>query len=168
MRKGPYLIILILTVCLFIFNISVYAETAKYNLPYPGILPDHIFYPIKAGRDWILDWSTADSLKRAKLYLLFSDKRASMARELSKKGKWQLAATTISKGEKYFLKIPDILQKSKKSDWESVEQITIQARTANKKHREIIETFIKKAPKANVVSFQKSLELNKKINDMLK
>jgi hypothetical protein len=49
------------------------------------------------------------NVKKANIYLLFSDKRAAMSVALLKKGKNQLAIDTFSKGEKYFLKIPDLL-----------------------------------------------------------
>ena len=54
-------------------------EKVIYNLPYPGLLPDSPLYITKIARDRITDFLTRDNLKKAELYLLYSDKRASMS-----------------------------------------------------------------------------------------
>lgn len=60
-------------------------EKVVYNLPYPGILPDNPLYFIKAIRDQFLILGTRDNIKKAQLYLLYSDKRFAMAISLVKK-----------------------------------------------------------------------------------
>ena len=54
-------------------------EKVIYNLPYPGLLPDSPLYITKVIRDKITDFLTRDNLKKAELYLLYSDKRVSMS-----------------------------------------------------------------------------------------
>ena len=50
-------------------------EKVIYNLPYPGLLPDNPLYITKIMRDKITDFLTRDNLKKAELYLLYSDKK---------------------------------------------------------------------------------------------
>src|SRR3990167_744470 len=72
-------------------QITLTKEKIQYDLPYPGILPDHPLYVFKTTRDKILEFFTRGNIKKAELYLLFSDKRAKMSQELAKKGKSKLA-----------------------------------------------------------------------------
>src|SRR3989344_2585422 len=89
-------------------------EKVIYRLPYPGILSDNPLYMVKIVRDRITEFLTRESLKKAQLYLLYSDKRLAMAIALAHKGKNTQAIDAVSKGEKYFLKIVPILKDAKK------------------------------------------------------
>ena len=79
------------------------SPSIEYFLPYPGLLPDHPLYPIKAIRDKMLSVLISDPVKRVEFNLLMADKRLNMGILLSEKGKEALAETTVSKAEKYFL-----------------------------------------------------------------
>src|SRR4030067_2121577 len=83
-------------------------EKIEYNLPYPGILPDHPLFIIKSIRDKILEFTTRDNSKKAELYLLLSDKRAAMVMPLAKNGKDKLAVTSLKQTEEYFSKTPSL------------------------------------------------------------
>lgn len=82
-------------------SITINQDKVVYNLPYPGILPDNPLYFIKGIRDKILELVTRDNLKKAELYLLFSDKRVAMAESLAQKGKDKQALTIFYEGEQY-------------------------------------------------------------------
>ena len=78
------------------------AETAvEYNLTWPGILPDHFLYPIKMIRDRIWLFLTTDNYKKAELMLKYADKRVWSASMLVDREKYDLAASTATKAEKY-------------------------------------------------------------------
>ena len=134
-----------------------------YTLPYPGILPDHPLYFIKVVRDKLLQLKTRDNLKKAKLYLLLSDKRAAMAEALAKKGKDSLAITTFSKGEKYFLKIPDLVKNSKKQGTSPESDFVNNLKLSNAKHREIAKSFLNELPQGQNEEINQLLELNSQI-----
>ena len=138
-----------------------------YNLPYPGILPDHPFYFLKAIRDRITDWLTRDNLKKAELYLLYSDKRVSMAQLLSKKGKINLAISTFSKGEKYFLKIPSLLEKAKKQGVSPPSDFVQKLKLANDKHYEVAQSLIKEFPQGVSESMREIVRLNEEVKKQL-
>ncbi len=138
-----------------------------YNLPYPGILPDHPLYPLKAIRDKLTDLTTRDYVKKANIYLLFSDKRAAMSVALLKKGKNQLAIDTFSKGEKYFLKIPDLLVTSKKQGVSASSDFIVTLKLSNAKHRELINEVAGELPQGQNQEMLEILKMNQEIKDKL-
>lgn len=74
----------------------------EYTLPYPGLLPDSPFYILRTTRDRIISFLISDPLKKAEFDLLQADKRLAAGMYLANKNKYELANTTISKGENYF------------------------------------------------------------------
>jgi hypothetical protein len=148
-------------------EIKIEAKKIDYVLPYPGILPDHPLYFLKAARDRFLDFFTRDNIKKAQLYLLFSDKRINMALYLTKKGRWQLAVTTASKGEKYALKMVEMLQVSKKQGAAAEADFILKAKLSNEKHQEIIETMLKETPQGERKGLEEVLFLNKQVKEKL-
>ena len=139
------------------------SEEVLYTLPYPGILPDHPLYFVKVVRDKLLQVKTRDNLKKAKLYLLLSDKSIAMADALAKKGKDSLAITTFSKGEKYFLKIPDLVKNSKKQGTSPESDFVNNLKLSNTKHREIAQSFLQELPQGQSEEINQLLELNSTI-----
>ncbi len=148
-------------------EIKIEAKKIEYVLPYPGILPDHPLYFLKAIRDRSLVFFTRDYIKKAQLYLLFSDKRINMALSLTKKGKWRLIASTISKGEKYALKMIQLLEESKKQGVSPEGEFVLKVKLSNEKHREAIETILKDAPQGERKAIEEVLRLNRQIEENL-
>lgn len=149
-------------------NVVYGQEKIFYTLPYPGILPDHPLYFLKATRDRLMDIFTRDYIKKANLYLLFSDKRVNMAIMLSKKGKNKLAVTTFAKGEKYFLKIPELLLMSKKQGVSPSSELIETVRSSNAKHFEIANDFLKVTPANQIATMEEIILINKEIKEKLK
>lgn len=105
------IVIFIVFLALLLFPMHVFAQqessqSAKpqvdYTLPYPGLLPDSPLYFLRATRDRIISFLISDPLKKAEFDLLQADKRLNAGIYLSDKKKYELAVTTISKGENYF------------------------------------------------------------------
>ncbi len=138
-------------------------EKIAYNLPYPGLLPDSPLYLAKIVRDRITDFLTRDNLKKAELYLLYSDKRASMSLVLAHKGKGQLAIETFTKGEKYFFRIPNLLIATKKQGGQAPSNFVQTLKLSNAKHKELIEELIKILPQGLNQSFTPLSDLNQQI-----
>ena len=138
-------------------------EKVIYNLPYPGLLPDNPLYLTKVIRDRITDFLTRDNLKKAELYLLYSDKRASMSLVLASKGKNQLAIDTFVKGEKYFLKIPELLKSAKKQGAQAPSSFVETLKLSNAKHKELIEELIKILPQGLNQSLILLTDLNQQV-----
>lgn len=72
-----------------------------YFLAYPGVLPDHMLYPLKMIRDRVWLWLTVDPLKKGQTLLLLADKRLGAGKALIEGGKVDLGISTLTKGEKY-------------------------------------------------------------------
>jgi len=142
-------------------------EKVVYNLPYPGILPDNPLYFIKAIRDQFLILGTRDNIKKAQLYLLYSDKRFAMAISLVKKGKEKQAIEVAGKGEKYFIKIPQLLTDAKKQgSWSSSEFVDT-LKLSNAKHKEILDMFLKDLPQGLSDSINGVITINEQIKKTL-
>ncbi len=142
-------------------------KNVVYDLPYPGLLPDNPLYFLKATRDKILDFVTRDNLKKAQLYLTFSDKRVAMSPLLFKKGKDNLAVSTISKAEKYALKISPLLKQAKEQGGAVSPDFISKLKLSNEKHKEVIEDLYKNFPQGEQQSLQDVLELNQEVHQAL-
>ncbi len=145
----------------------MHQERVIYNLPYPGLLPDHPLYFLKAIRDRFLDMSTRDYLKKAELYLLLSDKRVAMALALADEGKDNLAVSTLSKAEKYFLKIPPLLQTSRKQGVTATAELVDRFKLSNAKHRMVASELLKKLPQGRGNEIKEIMDINAQIKSQL-
>ena len=148
-------------------GISLQNAKVVYNLPYPGLLPDNPVYFLKASRDKLVEFFTRDNVKKARLYLNYSDKRISMAIKLADKGEHKLSLTTVSKAEKYFIKIPDLLKESKKQGAAPPQELILQLKQSNLKHKEIIDTMLKDFPQGEKESFDQIIKMNLQITEQL-
>lgn len=100
--------------------------SVDYSLPMPGILPDHIFYPIKMIKDRIWILLTIDPLKKAELFLFLADKRLVAGEVLINQGKEGLGLTTLSKAEKYLERAliqQELLEREGKSNRQFLEKL---------------------------------------------
>lgn len=141
--------------------ISVGNKTVVYQLPYPGILPDHPFFFMKKSRDNITEFLTRDNLKKAEFYLLTSDKHLVMATQLADKDKHELAITTLRRGEKYFQNIVPLLKSSKEQGVRPSDDLMRKIQNSSVKHRESIEGLMSKLPQGNSDDLAELLEINK-------
>ena len=82
-------------------SLSPSAAEVNYPLPYPGLLPDSIFWPLKAIRDRILLWLTFGNKAQGDRMLFYGDKRLAAAQVLIDGGKSDVGVVTAIKGEKY-------------------------------------------------------------------
>lgn len=148
-------------------SITTSQEKVVYDLPYPGILPDHPLYFVKIIRDRVTEFMTRELIGKAQIYLLYSDKRVAMAMTLSKKGKSQLAISTFSKGEKYFAKIPELLITAKSQGSPAPSSFNETLKLANAKHAELIGELFKNTPEGQQDSLNQLLKLNLSIKKAL-
>ena len=144
-------------------QVNLNQDKIEYNLPYPGILPDHPLFFFKKVRDKILELTTRDNLKKAELYLLFSDKRIAMAMVLLKNGKDKYALTAFKQGEDYFLKIPKLLEMSKKQGVSASSDFIQRLKLSNAKHKEVGQTLLKDLPQGQNEIINEALIINEEI-----
>ena len=171
-RVYPFIALIILffiviNIFIQLSRYSVYAAN-DYSLPYPGILPNHKLYPVKALRDRLVEMFTREPGKRAELYLLYGDKRIYMASMLGDQSEWQLSEATASKAEKYLLKLEDSVEKAKSIGGAADASFVNKSKQAANKHRLILEMLAKKSPQAQKDGFKNSLKLNSEFADWVK
>lgn len=152
----------LLTIFIFLTPLPLYATQDKvvYNLPYTGILPDHPLYFVKSIRDKILELATRDNLKKAELYLLFSDKSIGSAESLAQKGKDKQAISSLIAAEKYFKKMLKYTALSKKQGASASAELIQKIKLSNEKHREIIENLQKNMVDGQSEIFKQLLQHN--------
>ena len=141
-------------------SITITEKKVVYDLPYPGILPDHPLYFLKSVRDKIMDMTTRSNLKKGELYLHYSDKEINTAVFLNKKGKNKLAVQTLIEAEDYAAKIPSLFSRAKKQGEGPTAQLVDRVRASNAKHREVIEQLLKNIPAGDQGPISKAIKLN--------
>lgn len=146
---------------------AVEDQKIKYNLPYPGVLPDNPLYFVKSLRDNVLDIMTRDSLKKARLYLLFSDKKTAMALVLEKKGKEKMAVQTMERGEKEFLRLTSLVKDAKKQGNSPEGEFVLNIKLSNDKHREVIQSLLKGSSSNESVNLNSVMKLNDEIKKQI-
>lgn len=118
-------------------------KKVNYDLPFPGILPDHPLYFLKKIRDKIVEYLKFDPQEKANFILLLSDKKIGMARELSNKGKFKLAIKTALEAEFDFKRLLIFIQKNKKL--KDNPSFTSKIKLAYEKHLEVIYDIVAKS-----------------------
>ena len=166
------ILVLLLVVFGFLFKVDAQAASLQLNvaatpkveyfLPYPGILPDHLLYPLKTLRDKIMDFFIKDPLKKAEFELLTADKRLGAGKVLMEGGKPELGETTISKGEKYLEQAILNLEKAKNGG-EKTQEALAKMDKATQKHLEVIAELIVKAQEPTKTNLIKTMEGTQKI-----
>ena len=139
----------------------------EYELPYPGMLPDNPFYPLKMLRDKIVKTLISDSFKKAQFNLLTGQKRLFAGKLLIEKKKQDLAMETIEKSGHY---LDDALKDIKQAQKDNPKNVDIKPflehfKTVAGKHQEIIKDLKPEINKRNAVRFEKQ---EKRIADILK
>ncbi|OGH32484.1 MAG: hypothetical protein A2953_02860 [Candidatus Levybacteria bacterium RIFCSPLOWO2_01_FULL_36_54] len=136
----------------------------KYNLPYPGMLPDSPFYKLKVLRDKIMLVLIQDPMKKVEYHLLLADKRIQMAKILVNKGKTELAKETALKGEnEYTLLVflfKDVQKKPNKALFDKLELAAL-------KHQEVLRGITTKLKGKDKKNFETVIEFSKRNADEL-
>lgn len=173
--QAPFLLILLLLIIppfIYLFNYSQPVSLnidnkANYELPFPGLLPDHPLYLLKAGRDRALVFVTRDYESKARLQLELSDKRVRAGELLMDEKKYELAITTYSKSERYFEQSIETLSSAKIQGQPPTADIIDQMSRSNNKHNEILNRSSKELNGLLKEQLSHVLALNKQNADNL-
>lgn len=137
--------------------VSSSEATIDYQLPYPGLLPDNPLYVLKSIRDRVVSFLISDPLKKAEFDLLAADKRVNVGLYTFNKGKYDLAESTISKGENYFEESIKKTEEAKKQGMVTID-MGKKLYQAAKKHKEVIKNMEEKAPNGEKQAFSNLLK----------
>ena len=135
----------------------------EYQLPYPGLLPDHPLYFLKVLRDSLTGFLISSPLKKAEFELLQSDKNLQAAVYLSEQNKSSdMIVKTLQESESNFTKS---IEETKKAKTQGIYIIDFVAKItiANLKHQEIVSNLSKSAKQEDKQKFETEF---KKIKDL--
>ena len=131
------------------------ASPSAYQLPYPGMLPDHPLYKLKVLRDKIILFFIRDPLKKAAKHLHMADKELLMALKLAEKGNIPLAQHTAFKAEHHMtLLITEVKKAVYYSDKELPQDLAQRAHQAALKHQELLTGMMDQASKEDQEDFK--------------
>lgn len=114
----------------------------QYELPYPGILPDHPLYFLKVARDRIVGFLINDPVKKAEFNLLQSDKKLFAARMLFDDDKDKLGFETLSKSNNYMHHAISEANRAKEMN-RNTDGVVQKMGASLAKHREAIREIIR-------------------------
>ncbi len=138
-------------------------EKVEYELPWPGILPDHPLYRLKMLRDRIWGFLIRDPLRKSQWCLLMADKRIWASQMLMEKGKFNLAVTTATKAEKYLERAvgrafqAEKMGKGNKTFFEKILKASV-------KHEEMLQDILAKVPDELKPATEDALDYPKRAN----
>lgn len=158
--------VLVLTAPMAVFAKST-TTVVEYALPYPGMLPDHPLYSIKALRDRIMDFLIVDPARKAEFSLLQADKRLGMGMALVEKGNVTLAESVVSKGEKYMHRALYSLMTLKYEGKAVPGYVVDRLKNSLAKHTEVLGTLVTRASGPEKSGLDGSLDLVGKLTDEL-
>lgn len=122
---------------------STQSAIIKYDLAYPGMLPDNPLYKLKVIRDRVTAALIADPYKKIDFYLLQTDKGILAGAMLVDKNKIKLAQETILKAENnYTLLTQQLYRFIEKPDSSYFNKL----KTAALKHQEVLNSLVKRVP----------------------
>lgn len=134
-----------------------------YLLPYPGILPDHPLYFLKAFRDRILEALIVDPLRKAEFYLLQADKRVGMAMFAADQGKVVLVDQSATIAEANMARTITLLGAFKSTGGQVPGNIIDRLERSTARHVEVLEGLLAKAGDANRAGISAALDQVKKL-----
>ena len=141
-------------------NVGMATDSAmvKYDLAYPGILPDNPFYKLKVLRDKIMMVLVSDPYKRSEIFLLQTDKGILASAILVDENKIDLAGKTALKAENNMTLLANELYRfQQKPDASFFDKL----KTASMKHQEVLNSLIKRIPENQQETFKTVLYFSK-------
>lgn len=135
------------------------SSIVKYDLAFPGILPDHPLYKLKVLRDKITAVTISDPRKKIDFYLLATDKGILASAMLVDKGKIDLATQTALKAEhNYTLLTQELYRLPNKPSEDFFKKL----KSASLKHQEVLTSMIKRVSKDNQKTFLTVIDFSKR------
>lgn len=169
----PLLSLFLALLFVFSFPLSLFAQekievektstpsadvSIEYSFPYPGLLPDNPFYPLKAFRDRVIEFLISDPVKKAEFDFLQSDKRfIAGVTMIQNKKDTKVAITTISKGQNYFEEAINQVEFAE-DQGKGTEDIEKNMLLSIRKQIETMEDLLAKVPSSNKKEFSNLLE----------
>ena len=143
------------------------ANVVEYVLPYPGILPDHPLFALKAVRDWIFERLITDPQRLSEFHILQSDKRLAMAGMFMDQSKPEGAVAAVSQSEEFMKKAIDTAKKVREREGEVPGHILDRLERSVAKHLLLIEEFSVRGEELHNAAFRASLDAFRSLQSKL-
>lgn len=134
--------------------------SADYTMPYAGIGPDNLLYPLKEMRDSLWIFFTRDHNKKAELLLLMSDKKIVMAENLARLDKWDMVVETLRESENDTEKLIQSLDSAKKIGYSPSDDFVRKALQSSDAHLEIMKRIFKESDPRVRAELEEIMEMN--------
>ncbi|MDP2638336.1 MAG: DUF5667 domain-containing protein [Candidatus Levybacteria bacterium] len=131
----------------------------KYDLAFPGLLPNHPLYKLKVLRDKISLALINDPRKKIDFYLLKTDKEILATAMLVDKNEYELAEQTALKAEHNYTLLTRELHNLSSAPKEDLYK---KLETASLKHQEVLESLAERAPKDKKKTFLTVIDFSKR------
>ena len=151
-------LVLLVFIFFVFFSTQIAFAQVKYDLAFPGILPDHPLYKIKVLRDKITAVLINDHIKKTEFYLLQADKGIHAAAMLVDKNEVELAKETALKAENNMTLLTFELKKLRQRPDQSLFD---KLKLASLKHQEVLSSKEKKVGKDDKKTFQQVINFSK-------
>lgn len=170
MKRNLFALLFMLFALTSVFGSISYAKetpstaSIKYDLAYPGILPDNFLYKLKLLRDKLTNLLITDPKKRAEFYLLQADKGILATAMLIDKKNITLAEQTALKAEHNMTLLNNEFSRMpKKPD----NELFAKLRTASLKHQEVLNSLVKRVSKDKKKILEQVLEFSARNSKMV-
>lgn len=133
------------------------ATPVDYYLPYPGILPDHFLWPVKALRDYLWVKLTFNPAQKSANLLHLADKRIGAAEALITGGQIDLGTTVATKAGKYLEQALD-QEAIARNQGINTDSLLDQLAKSSLKHQEIATSLQNRVTNQAAVSLNLALD----------
>lgn len=137
----------------------------KYDLAFPGLLPDSRFYKLKVLKERISAAIISDPRLKINYYLLQADKGTLATAMLVDKNKFSLAEQTALKAENNFTLISSAYRAyyfKEEGNIPNEKELIKKLKTASLKHQEVFNSLLKRVPKENQKTFIQVIDFSKR------
>ncbi len=134
-------------------------QTVKYDLAFPGMLPDNPLYKIKVLRDKIAIEFISDPKKKIDFYLHLADKGILAAAILIDKHNVPLAQTTALKAEHNMTLLKNVLYAFDESP---SEMLIDELKIASLKHQEVLTSLLPRVSEDQQNVFQTVIDFSRR------
>ncbi len=140
-------------------GVATASTYVKYDLAFPGMLPDSPFYKIKVLRDRYVADFISDPVKKSEFYLRQTDKGILAAAMLVDKNNIALARETALKAEHNMTLLTyELYRLTGKQD----EAFFLRLKTASAKHQEVLRSLMGRVGEADRQVFEQVIEFSKR------
>lgn len=162
--KNFKLILLLFTICYFLFALEAYASS--YVLPYPSFMPGSKFYRMAQILEKVQQYWSFGDLAQFKYHLKWSDKYLVETKTLFEYGQHFLAIRALKKSDDHFQRAILCLGKAQQ-EGKNISQKQVLLNLASLEHKRVLKQILTTSPKEIIWQEEKKESQTLLIKDLL-